>query len=88
MRAANRPAGVSDGPERRTGAGWIVWLGIAAHFITLAKCAWLSDDYSITFWWFFVALVAVAPIGNVPCGRARTLGALGAGVPCPLPRRV
>ena len=48
MRAASRLAGVSDGPDWRTGAGWIVWLGMAAYFITLAKCAWLSDDYFIT----------------------------------------
>ncbi len=48
MRAASQPAGVIDGPDWRTGAGWIVWLGMAAYFITLAKCAWLSDDYFIT----------------------------------------
>ena len=27
---------------------WLVALGVAAYFVTLLKCAWLSDDYFIT----------------------------------------
>ena len=32
----------------RPGTGPIAYIGITAYFITLAKCAWLSDDYFIT----------------------------------------
>ncbi|MCY3819473.1 MAG: thermonuclease family protein [Gammaproteobacteria bacterium] len=38
-------------PEReiwQTCARWFVLLGVAIYFITLLKCAWLSDDYFIT----------------------------------------
>ena len=48
MRAISRLAKVIGGAEWRSGAGWIVWLGVAIYFVTLAKCAWLSDDYFIT----------------------------------------
>lgn len=41
-------AAVVSGPERRPVAMLLVWIGIAAYFITLTKCAWLSDDYFIT----------------------------------------
>ncbi len=34
--------------EWRQGAGLIVWLGMATYLFTLAKGAWLSDDYFIT----------------------------------------
>ena len=29
------------------GARWLVALGVAVYFVTLLKCAWLSDDYFI-----------------------------------------
>ena len=30
------------------GAHWLVALGVVVYFVTLFKCAWLSDDYFIT----------------------------------------
>ena len=41
-------ARVMQREEWQQGARLFVWLGIATYFITLAKGAWLSDDYFIT----------------------------------------
>lgn len=44
----DRLAKFIGGAAWRPGTGPIAYIGIAVYFITLAKCAWLSDDYFIT----------------------------------------
>ena len=52
MRAGNSSmhwlARVMQHEEWRQRAGLVVWLGMATPLFTLAKGAWLSDDYFIT----------------------------------------